>query len=118
MCVEYLSRLNLHVGRVTGLSAAEIRHAEARQVLVSDLVDGLSSGLHSPYGRFDFPPAQMIELGQIEYHAETADCKHEDEEDGFLRGPGHVALDLLNARVPVTLVHGGHIESVQKVLAH
>lgn len=108
----------LHVGGVTGLSAAEIGHTHPGQILVPDLVDGLPAGPHAPHSRFDLPPAQVIELGQIEDHAKATDRKHEDEKHGFLRGSGHVALHLLDARVSITLVHGGHVESVQEILAH
>ncbi len=108
----------LHVGGVTGLSAAEIGHTHPGKILVSDLVDGLPAGPHAPHGRFDLPPAQVIELGQVEDHAKATDREHKDEEHGFLRGSGHVTLHLPDARVSIALEHGGHVESVQEILAH
>lgn len=108
----------LHVCRVTGLSASEIGHAHPGQVLVSDLVDGLPPRLHAAHGRLDLPPAQVIEFGQVQHHAEPADREHEHQEHGLLRGSGDVALDVFDARVAVTFVHGRHVESVQEILAH
>lgn len=110
--------LVLDIGRVTGLSASEIGHTHPGQVLVSDLVNGLPPSLHAPHGRFDFPPAQVIEFGQVQHHAKAAHGEHEDQEHGLLRGSGHVALDVFDARVAVALVHGRDVEPVQEILAH
>lgn len=108
----------LHVRRVTGLSAAEVGHTHPRQVLVSDLINGLPPSLHASHGRFDFPPAQMIEFRQVQHHAEPADREHEHQEHRLLRGSGHVALDVFDAGVAVTFVHRRHVESIQEILTH
>lgn len=110
--------LVLHISGITGLSAAEIWHTHPRQVLVSDLVNGLSPSLHASHGRFDFPPAQVVEFCQVEHHAKPTDREHEDQEHGLLRGSGHVALDIFYAGVAVTLIHGRDVESVQEILTH
>lgn len=110
--------VRLHVRRVTGLRAAEVGHAHPGLIFVPDLIDGLPAGLHASHGRFDLAPAQVVELGQVEDDAKAAHREHEDEEHGLLRGPGHVTLHLLDARVAIALVHRGHVESVQEVLAH
>jgi len=120
--VLYMSSLLLshvlHISRVTGLSAPEIRHTHPRQVLISDFINGLPPSLHTSHGRFDFPPAQMIEFRQVQRHAEPADREHEDQEHSLLRGSGHVALDVFNAGVAVTFVHRRDVESIQEVLTH
>lgn len=108
----------LHISRVTGLSAAEIRHTHPRQVLISDLINGLPPSLHTAHGGFDFPPAQMIEFRQVQHHAKAADREHEDQEHGLLRRSGDVALDIFNAGVAITFIHRRDVESVQEVLTH
>lgn len=108
----------LHISRVTGLSAAKIWHTHPRQVLISDLINGLPPSLHTPNGRFDFPPAQVIEFSQVQHHAEPADREHEHQEHCLLRGSGDVALDIFYAGVAVTFVHGRDVESIQEILTH
>lgn len=88
-----------------------------RDVLLAHFADGLPSGLHALHGRLDLPPPEVIELGQVEQHADAAHGKHEDQEDSFFCRTGHVALHLLHARVAVALKHPRHVEAVQEVLA-
>lgn len=70
-------------------------------------------------GTTSHPAQQQVEhLHHIEEQGHTGHHKHEDDEDGFLGGPGHVALygegtGLLRARE-----HGHHEKAIQIVLAH
>lgn len=108
----------LHISRVTGLSAAKIRHAHPRQVLISDFINGLPPSLHTSHGRFDFPPPQMIEFCQVQHHTKPTDREHEDQEHRLLRGSGDVALDIFYAGVSITFVHRRDVESIQEILTH
>lgn len=108
----------LHICRVTGLSAAEIRHTHPRQVLISDFINRLPASLHASHGRLDFPPPQVIEFRQVQHHTKPTDREHEDQEHCLLRGSGDVALDVFYAGVAVTFVHRRNVESIQEILAH
>lgn len=108
----------LHISWVTGLSAAKIRHTHPWQVLISDFINGLSPSLHASHGRFDFPPAQVIEFCQVQHHTKPTDSEHEDQEHRLLRGSGDVALDIFYAGVAITFIHRGDVESIQEILTH
>lgn len=86
-------------------------------VLLPDLADRLPAGLDAPDGGLDLTPAQVVELGQIEHHADAAHGEHEHQENRFFRGPGHVALHLLETWVAVALENPRHAEAVKEVLA-
>lgn len=88
-----------------------------RNVLLAYFADGLPTCLHSSDGRLYLPPAQVVELSQVEQHTYAAHCKHEDQEHCLFRGPRHVALHLLHAWVAIALEHPRHVEAVQEVLA-
>ncbi|CAG5878678.1 unnamed protein product [Menidia menidia] len=106
------------VGRLAGLGPAQVGGlGQVRHVLLAHFADGLPPGLDAPHGRLDLPPADVVELGQVEQDADAAHREHEHQEDRLLRGPRHVALHLLHARVAVALEHPRHVEAVQEVLA-
>lgn len=86
-------------------------------VLFTDLTDGLPAGLHTSNGGLDFPPAQVVELSEVQHNAKAAHCKHEHQEDRLLGGPRNVALHLFQARITVALEDARNAEAVQKVLA-
>lgn len=86
-------------------------------VLLADLTDGLPAGLHTSNGGLDFPPAQVVELSQVQHNANAAHRKHEHQEDRLLGGPRYIALHLLQARITVALEDAGNAETVQEVLA-
>lgn len=88
-----------------------------RHVLLPDLTDRLPAGLDAPDGGLDLAPAQMVELGQVEHHADAAHRKHEHQENRFFCGTGHVALHLLQTWVAVTLENPRHTKAVKEVLA-
>lgn len=88
-----------------------------RHVLLPDLTDRLPAGLDAPDGGLDLTPAQVVELGQVEHHADPADCEHEHQENRFFSGARHVALHLLQTRVAVTLENPGNTKAIKEVLA-
>ncbi|CAG5928452.1 unnamed protein product [Menidia menidia] len=59
---------------------------------------------------------EHLRHGQRQGHA--GHHQHEDDEDGLLGGPGHVALHGEGAGLPRAGEHGHHHEAVQVVLAH
>lgn len=106
------------VGRFAGLCASQVGWLrQMRHVLLPDFTDRLPAGLDAPDGGLDLAPAEMIELSQIEHHANAAHGKHEDQENRFFCGPGHVALHLLETRVAVALENPRHAEAIKEVLA-
>lgn len=117
-CWPRAVRWALHIGGVTRLSATEIGHAHPRQVFVPDLVNWLSSSLHAPNGCFDFPPAKVVEFGKVQNHTYPTDGEHEDQKHGLLRWSWNVALNIFDAGVSITFIHGRDIESIEEVLTH
>ena len=86
-------------------------------VLLPDFADRLPAGLDAPDGRLDLAPAQVVELSQVQHHADATHRKHEHQENCFLRGPGHVALHLLETRIAVALENPRHAEAIEEILA-
>lgn len=86
-------------------------------VLFPDLTDRLPAGLYAPDGSLDLTPAQVVELSQIEHHADAAYRKHEHQENGFFSGSRDVALHFFEAWVAVTLKNPRHAETIEKILA-
>lgn len=65
------------------------------------------------------PGAHQVEhLDDVEDQGDAGYDQHEDDEDGLLCGPGHVALYGEGARLPGAREHGDHDEAVQVVLAY
>ncbi|CAG5928454.1 unnamed protein product [Menidia menidia] len=65
------------------------------------------------------PAARQVEdLHHVEQDGDAGHHQHEDDEDGLLGGPGHVALHREGAGLPGAHDQGLHDESVQVVLAH
>lgn len=65
------------------------------------------------------PPAYQIEhLDDVEKQRDAGHDQHEDDKDGFLCGPGHVALHSEGTGLLGAGEHGHHDEAVQIVLAH
>lgn len=108
----------LYICRVTGLSTSKVWHTHPGQVFVPDLINRLPPGLHSSHSGFDLPPAEVVELCQIQHHTDATDCKHEDQKHCLLCRPGNITLHIFYAGVSITLVHRRDIESIQEVLTH
>lgn len=105
------------VGRLAGLGPAHVGNlGQMGQVLFAQLADRFAPGLHPPDGALDLAPAHVVQLGQVQHHADAADREHEHQEDRLLSGPRHIALHLLDARVAVALEDARHVEAIQEVL--
>ncbi|TNN49139.1 hypothetical protein EYF80_040681 [Liparis tanakae] len=64
------------------------------------------------------PGVEQVEhLHEVEEQGDAGHHQHEDDEDGLLRGPGHVALHREGAGLLGAGEHGHHDEAVQVVLA-
>lgn len=82
-------------------------------------VDGDGRCLH----RFGLPPGrpgarQVEDLHHVEHHRDAGHDQHEDDEDGFLRGPRHEALDGEGTWRPGADDLRLHDEPVQVILPH
>ena len=72
----------------------------------------------SPLGPPLAPGAKQVEhLEDVEEQRDAGHHQHEDDEDGLLRGPGHVALHGEGTGLLGAGEHGDHDEAVQVVLA-
>lgn len=65
------------------------------------------------------PFANQVEhLNDVQNQRNTGHHQHENNEDGFLCGSRHVALNSEGAGLSRTGEHGDHDEAVQIVLSH
>lgn len=98
----------------------------AGELLVSHHAVGGEAGMDGDgcrRHRFRLPPGrlgtrQVEELHHVEHHGDAGHHQHEDDEDGFLSGPRHVALHGEGTRRPAADDLGLHDEPIQVVLPH
>ena len=106
------------IGWLAGLGPAQVWGlGQVRHILLAQFTDGLPPSLHPPDGRLYLPPADVVELSQVEQHADATDGKHKDQKHSLFCGTWYVTLDFLHAGITIALKHPRNVEAIQEVLA-
>lgn len=88
-----------------------------RHILLAQFADGLPPSLDPSDGRLYLPPANVVELSQVEQHTYATDREHKDQKHSLFCGTRHVTLDFLHTGIAIALKHPWNVEPIQEVLA-